>query len=140
MRGDFASLISGTKHLASYVKLSPNCSTLETEYALHLKEIQRWDARIALLEIHPSYVLKFRYPDIGRPEDIGTDSLLESNAVSKEEIRIDGIWFSLPGVHVINGSAMAGAYASFSIWLPAESYDQDLGACGMFNVVRSYHK
>lgn len=123
IRAEFESLSSGTKHLASYVKLTPNCSTLDQEYMLHLREIQQWNPRLSYLEILPSYVLKYHLP--ASDDLLGRDYLELHNVQSKVEIQRTGLWFSIPTLNNMIG--VVGSFASFSIWLPANSYEEDLG-------------
>ena len=134
IRAEFEGLSSGTKHLASYVRLSPNCTRLDDEYMIHLREIQQWDPRISYLEILPSYVLKYRYPSSGNLVEV--DNLELHNAQSKVEIQRPGLWFSIPSFN--NKAGIVGSFASFSIWLPAASYDVDLGSYCAYDFILSW--
>lgn len=122
IRADFESLSSGTKHLASYVRLSPNCSDIDRDYELHLQEIMRWDDRLTSLEILPSYVLKYRYPLTAIEENV--DYLGVSNLDAQYDINTGELWFTVPALY---NNSIVGLYACYAIWLPADSYDKDFG-------------
>ena len=134
IRSEFESLSSGTRQLASYVKFNANCSILDKEAEPFMAEVLHWDPRISSLSILPSFVFKYRYPQ--RTTVIGTDMLVQNNADAKEQIQRDGLWFTTPAYKPNCG--IIGSFATYSIWLPAESNDVDLGTCILLPAFYSY--
>jgi hypothetical protein len=125
---DFSDLTSGTQQLVSYVTLHHNCSDIEENFLDIARQIVRFDDHIIKLEILPSYVLKYSYSvsddvfTVFNGED-AVDYLTVDNHVTKDDILIAGLTLTVPSRY----PSFVGSYANYNIWMPAESYDTDIG-------------
>eukprot|EP01038_Epipyxis_sp_PR26KG_P016857 gene16857-23101_t len=122
----------GTKSLAAYITVNPNCTVLGPKFKNISIEIIKWNSAIYQLEIDVSGFVGFRrgfvYPPF--PEKIDflynydilrnqSDSEHYKPIIANKSVQFLGPYYQPDGFY--------GMYCVYPIFLPAVSYEQDLG-------------
>lgn len=121
-------LTFGITSLVSYIRLHSNCSSMESSFVKYADEIIKWEPGIVHMDILPSYVQRYAYPqelDFEEAEENpGYDFLYNQSDWAREVVASRTVQFDLPELMSIG---VYGLYASYPVWLPAESPDADMG-------------